>query len=134
MQAPSVTMARDRGNRFSLEIRGTAARDSSTPATTKSARGSGDGGSFIQTSARRLCQTLVHTSGDATVARRRPVSLNLTLVPYRMLKTPVYHHVRAAKSATPAANVARYATAGRRAKRAINATRNTAKIMWLSRV
>src|SRR5437016_14487189 len=76
------------------------------PPATSSARGSGRGGSFIHTSALRLCATFFHGSNDAIVDTRRPVSLFFRLVPYNRLKTPVYHQVRAANSATPAASTA----------------------------
>src|SRR5436190_23224591 len=106
MQPPSVTRATDIGRRYAFGIGRKTVSDSSTPATTSTARGSNAGGSFIQTSARRLCQIFAHTSAEAIVVSRNPVSLFFRLVPYRMLKTPVYHHVLAANSATPAANVA----------------------------
>jgi len=112
--APTLTIAIDSGSRLTFGTCSNAPTDSSSPAATSTARGSGDGGSFIHASALRPCQTRDHTDASPIVVRRRPVSLFFRLVPYSTLNTPVYHHVRAANSATPAANVPRYNAAPRK--------------------
>src|SRR5690242_7714506 len=97
-------MATDIGRRWNFGTCSTVATDSSSPATTRMALGSGAGGSFIHTSARMPCHTRDHTDASNTVDRRKPVSLFFRLVPYRTLKWPVYHHVRAANNNTPERN------------------------------
>ena len=126
--APTVTTASASGSRLTRGTWASARTEATAPNTTTAARGSGRGGSFIHTSALRLCATRRQTSIEAMVVSRRPVSLFLRLVPYSTLNTPVYHHVRSANNDTPAANVPAYTIADRTRTRptAINASRRCA--------